>query len=36
VGASLLYDGLKSNNFKRHVRLLEKVMGREPVYEYLH
>jgi len=36
VGASLLYDGLKSNNFKQHVRLLEKVMGREPVYEYLH
>jgi hypothetical protein len=36
VGASLLYDGLKSNNFKQHVRLLRKVMGRGPVYEYIH
>jgi hypothetical protein len=36
VGASLLYDGLKSNNFKQHIRLLGKVMGREPVYEYIH
>jgi hypothetical protein len=36
VGTSLLYDGLKSNNFKRHIRLLRKVMGRGPVYEYVH
>lgn len=29
VGASLLYDDLKANNFKRHVRLLQKVLEGE-------
>lgn len=36
VGASLLYGELKANNFKQHVRLLQKVLQGEVGHERLH
>jgi hypothetical protein len=36
IGVSLLYDDLKRNNFKPHIRHLQKIMQGEPVYERIH
>ena len=34
AGVYLLYDGVKTNNFKPRIRLVEKLMQEESIYEY--